>query len=86
MKKARKGYMNAVWLTCPQCQHNWHQEIIETKTVQTPCRCNIDMDMELIETSFGGGLWVNIFMSSTKELGSFTKDESKLSLIDYSIA
>lgn len=80
-----KKQNNAVWITCPQCQHSWHQEIIETKTIKSDCTCEIDIDLDMFEAPYGG-LWVNIFMSSTKELGSFTKDNSKLSLIDYSIA
>ena len=58
---------------------------IETKTIKSDCSCEIDIDLDMFEAPYGG-LWVNIFMSSTKELGSFTKDDSKLSLIDYSIA
>ena len=80
-----ENYKESALITCPKCQSSWFQEIIETRTIKSQCPCQIGIDMEVIESSFGG-LWVNIFMSSTKELGSFTKDKSKLSLIDYSIA
>lgn len=80
--------MNAVWLTCPQCQHSWHQKVIETKRVKTDCRCDIMMDMETIETTWGGD-YVNVVMKPEfyiRELGSFKRVKPVISNKDMIIA
>ena len=43
----KKGFMKAVWVTCPLCQHNWHQEVIKNNRVESDCRCDVMLDMEV---------------------------------------
>ena len=83
----KRGYINAVWLTCPSCQHSWHQKIIETKKVETDCRCDIVLDMEIVNLTWGG-TWCNIIMTlaDNVELGKFSRDDSAISNDDRLLA
>ncbi len=84
----KKGFMKAVWVTCPLCQHNWHQEVIKNNRVESDCRCDVMLDMEVIKTELGGE-WVNVVMKPTnyvKELGSFKREKHKISNTDMIIA
>ncbi len=80
----KKGFMEVVELICPICHKGWHQKVDETKIVNAPCKCGIQLDMEGTEGRYGFK-FIDTLITITKPLGSFSHYVSKIKRSDMKI-
>ena len=76
--------MEAVELICPICYKGWLQKVAETKIVNAPCKCGVQLDMEGVEGRYGVN-FIDTLITITKPLGSFTRYVSKIKRNDMKI-
>lgn len=76
--------MKAVYLFCPICHNNWHQEVDEKNITTAPCRCGLEIDTESMKGRFDEE-FINTLITITKPLGSFTRYVSKIKRSDMKI-
>lgn len=73
MKKVKKEELApTVVLYCKLCSSNYRIKIDETKLIDPPCGCNIQIDMYGYEGLYGDK-YIEVFQTVTKELGSFNR-------------